>query len=102
MSETTQLMEQPKVSSTCAVDTLDEQLGQFKGRIDPRATVFDFITEQIARSSRSDLPPSMAQPELEGSAAEGLVQPISDYLALIIRIGEAMANEAGENRPGAS
>ena len=89
MSVTAQLTEQPEVSTTYAVDALDEQLGQFRGRVDPRAAVFDFLTEEMERNSQSNLPPGAGPPE----TTERLVQPISDYLALIIRIGEAVSSE---------
>jgi hypothetical protein len=93
MTETTQLMERPEVSLTCMTCTLDEQLQQFKGRPDPRAAVLEYVKRQAARAG-SQLVPGRTDPvDLSKGVNQKILQPVSSYLSLIMRIGEAMSDQ---------
>jgi hypothetical protein len=86
-------MDHPDVSLTYMVGSLDEQLRQFKGRSDPRATVLEYVKQQAART-HDHLFAGRTEPgnPTEG-ASQRIVQPISSYLSLIIKIGEALSDE---------
>jgi hypothetical protein len=92
MSETTQLVQRP-ASLSEAVGSLDVQLERFRGRVDPGAVVLKYMREYTSGEENGGVLSSRGQTEFEQNVSEKIVQPIRNYLSLIIRIGEAMSDE---------
>jgi hypothetical protein len=96
MSETAELIAAPDSTVGFAISVLDQQLQFFRGSQDPRTTVVDFLKEEAARLHTDPtvlhpVPPS----DPEQGIVTGTVQPICDYLLLILKIGQAMCDEVG-------
>lgn len=96
MPDATQTPEAQEVSRTFIENPLSDQLQKFRGATDPRTAVSEFIKQQAARTEYIQLPGTVDTPDREEKVRNQLARPISDYLSLIIKIGEAMRDEVGK------
>jgi hypothetical protein len=94
MDNTAGVIDGPTTVSEPRDGLLTEHLALFRGPVDPKDVVNDFIKKETARMERQHQAMGTVVPSDGCQMAETeLVQPINEYLELILEIGRAMCGE---------